>query len=127
MTNRPTAAFVLSVLGGLIDLLVSGVIIALGSHIARRTSTYAVVGSVFVTGYGIAGLVFSLVVIFSAVMLYVDPKRHVMWAILVLVFSFVSLFGSVGGLFVGLVLGAIGGALGIVWRPLARVLRMEAT
>jgi len=41
------------------------------------------------------------------------PGKEVIGGILVLVFSVISLFFTLGGLIIGLILGIVGGALGI--------------
>jgi len=67
---------------------------------------------------GILGLVVGIVVIISAVLLYNRPGEHAAWGVLILIFSVLSLFGSMmGGFGVGLILGVIGGILAILWKP----------
>src|SRR5947199_10114462 len=51
------------------------------------------------------------------ILLYVKPQQHVVWGVLVIVFSVVSLFYTLGGFIIGLILGLIGGILGAVWKP----------
>ena len=66
----------------------------------------------------VLGLVFGIIVIISALMLYRRPHEHTTWGILILVFSVLSVFGSmIGGFGVGLLLGIIGGILAITWKP----------
>jgi hypothetical protein len=67
----------------------------------------------------IFGVGFGSLVVFGAVMMYVRPKQHVTWGVIVLAFSLGSVFSS-GGLVVGLVLGMVGGVLGITWKPSRR-------
>jgi hypothetical protein len=57
-------------------------------------------------------LILALVVIAGAILIYM-PGYEVIGGILVLVFSIVSLFFTLGGLIIGMILGIVGGALGI--------------
>jgi hypothetical protein len=67
---------------------------------------------------GVLGLVFGIIVIVSAVMLYNRSTEHTTWGVLILIFSALSVFGSMmGGFGVGVILGVIGGALAILWKP----------
>ncbi len=66
----------------------------------------------------ILGLVFGIIVIISALMLNRRPHEHTTWGILILVFSVLSVFGSMmGGFGIGVLLGIIGGILAITWKP----------
>jgi hypothetical protein len=67
---------------------------------------------------GVLGLVFGLIVIISALKLNSHPHEHTTWGVLILVFSVVSVFGSMmGGFGIGMLLGLIGGILAITWKP----------
>jgi len=102
--DKSTAAFVLSLIGGIL-ILINGLIVA-------------VIGSFFVFfGVGILmiilGLVFGFAVLLSAIMLNANPREHVTWGILILIFSVLSIVIG-GGFVVGLILGLIGGILALV-------------
>jgi len=57
-------------------------------------------------------LVFAVINLFSALMLYTKPKKHVRWSFLILVCSILSI--PIGGGFaVGLILGVLGGVMGV--------------
>jgi len=59
-------------------------------------------------------LVFAVVNLFSALMLYTKPTKHVLWGYLILVCSMLSI--PIGGGFaIGLILGVFGGAMGVEW------------
>jgi vacuolar-type H+-ATPase subunit I/STV1 len=46
------------------------------------------------------------------------PHEHTTWGILILVFSVLSVFGSMMGDFsIGVLLSLIGGILAIIWKP----------
>lgn len=113
----------LSLLGGIIIFLVGIVFLAIWSLIsafagaANADQVPGWVGvSMTATTVGLIGVVTGLLVIVSGVMMYVQPKQHVIWGVLALVFSIVSILGF-GGLFLGLLLGVVGGILGIVFKP----------
>jgi len=66
---------------------------------------------------GILGLIFGIIVIISAVMLYNRSGEHTTWGVRIVVFSVLSVFdGMMGGFGVGIILGVIGGVLAILWK-----------
>ena len=104
--ERPTTAFVLSLIGGIFIILV-------GVLLSAAVATVAPVGGAF---YFLIILATSVMVLLGAAMLYVSPEHHTAWGIVIIVFSFVSILG-LGGLLIGMILGIVGGALGISWKP----------
>ena len=108
--KAPTAAFVLSLIGGIIVLIAGIVVAAVG---AVLTFFLGGIGGVF----GLLGVLWGILTIVSAAMLHARPAQHQTWGALIVVFSLLSWFGSFGGAVVGFVLGLIGGILGIVWHP----------
>src|SRR2546427_5384112 len=115
MAEKPTSAFVLSLIGGIFILLGAIVVMALAS----------VIGSLMLIGggdpnlaylYGAVGLIFAILVLVGAVMLWMKPQQHVMWGVVVLLFSLFSII-TTGGFFIGLILGLIGGILGLASKP----------
>ncbi len=145
--KRPTAAFVISLLAGIFILLGGGMMSMMSSLIGSYGG-YGGYGGMMggyggyggfggmMNGYngfgygmmrslgfgfglmGILGLVFGIIVIVSALMLNNRPKEHKTWGILILVFSVLSVFGSImGGFGIGLLLGIVGGILAITWKP----------
>ena len=120
MANKPTAAFVLGLIGGILVLLVAAYVLYVISVVTSIASGYGIsVGGFFgaVTWYFYLGLVMGLLMIVSAVMLYAKPQQHVIWGVLLLVFSLVSIISG-GGFVIGLILGLVGGILGIVFKPM---------
>ena len=68
--------------------------------------------------FGIAGVLFGVTVIVSALMLYNNPVDHAKWGMVILIFSVLSIFGSaMAGFGIGLILGLIGGILALTWKP----------
>jgi Family of unknown function (DUF6114)/zinc-ribbon domain len=122
-TEKPTTAFVLSLIGGIIIFLSGLAFIAIGNAFSSfmvGTGTSGLTTSqvtAAVEEFGAVGAVFGIIVIFSGVMLYIKPERHVIWGVLVIVFSVISFYGALGGFVIGFILGLIGGILGIVWHP----------
>ncbi|MGA2461624.1 MAG: DUF6114 domain-containing protein [Candidatus Bathyarchaeia archaeon] len=133
--EKPTAAFVLSLVAGIFILLGGGMMSMLGSFMGQYgfgmmggyggfggmmgygRYPFGVMGAAFGV-LGVLGLVFGVIVIISALMLNKKPAEHSTWGTVIVVFSVLSIFGSaMGGFGVGLILGLIGGILGITWKP----------
>jgi hypothetical protein len=146
--NKPTVSFVLSLLAGIFILLGGGVMSMMsafirpyggygdyagmmGGYSGMMNGYYGMMSGYNGLGYGmmrglgfgfgliaLVGLVFGVVVLVSALMLNSRPNEHVKWGTLVLVFSVLSVFGSMmGGFGIGALLGLIGGILAITWKP----------
>lgn len=109
--TRPTASFVLSLIGGIIILLV-GILFILSGYTAQTGLFFPELVS-----SGITGVAIGLVIIVNSVLLRAVPRRHVIWGLLIVIFSFGSWFYVLGGFLLGLVLGVVGGALAIIWKP----------
>jgi hypothetical protein len=126
--QKPVAAFVLSllsgvfiVLGGSLWCLWSGANWEMGwmgmmmhewdEHMNgwnTESATYTM---------GIFGIVFGVIIVVLAVMLYTNPVQHELWGALIIVFSVISVLSCMGGMGIGLILGVIGGILAILWKP----------
>jgi len=128
-TEKPTAAFLLSLVGGIFILLGGGVMSMFGPFgfggmmggyrgmMGYRYSGYGMMGALGFGMFGILGLIFGVIVIISAFMLNSKPQRST-WGTLIVIFSVLSIFGSaMGGFGIGLILGLIGGILAITWKP----------
>jgi hypothetical protein len=117
--EKPTAAFVLGLIGGIFILLGALAFLALsavaGSILSGIPGAPTGASSVLMI-YSVIGLIFALLVIIGSVMLYMRPHQHVMWGVVVLLFSLFSIIVT-GGFFIGLILGLVGGILGIVFKP----------
>ncbi|MDE1868636.1 MAG: hypothetical protein KGH60_01575 [Candidatus Micrarchaeota archaeon] len=123
MGNKPTAAFILAVIGGLF-VLAGGIIGILGLNAAQgilgslptTTASSAAVSSTITLGYAltILGVISGIVLVASGLMLYTtDMKKRKMWGIIAIVFAVISL-SSLGGFIIGFVLALIGGILALV-------------
>jgi hypothetical protein len=137
MTNeeRPTTAFLLSLVAGVFIILGGGMMSMLGYGFMGMMDRYGGLGGSYgrwggmmgpgfgMMGFafgmmGFLGLIFGVIVIISALMLNSKPQEHTTWGTLVLIFSVISIFGSaMGGFGIGLILGIIGGILAITWKP----------
>jgi len=128
--EKPTAAFLLSLVAGIFILLGAALVSLMGyefmgmmNRFGNGGRGYGMMGQGFgMMGYGfgilaIVGLVFGAIVIISAYMLNSKPQEHTTWGTLIVIFSVISIFGSAGGFGVGLILGIIGGVLAITWKP----------
>jgi hypothetical protein len=127
-TEKPTAAFLLSLVGGVFILLGGGAMSMFGGFagmmggyrgmMGNQYSGYGMMGGLGFGLFGILGLIFGVIVIISALMLNSKPQEHSTWGTLIVLFSVLSVFGSMmGGFGVGLILGLIGGILAITWKP----------
>jgi hypothetical protein len=134
--EKPGAAFILSLIGGIFILLGGGAMSIMGSWMSNYNYGYGMMGGyggwsgmmgpgfgmMGGLGYGfgfvgVLGLIFGAIVIISAFMLNSKPKEHTTWGTLIVIFSVLSIFGSaMGGFGIGLILGLIGGILAITWK-----------
>jgi len=129
--EKPTTAFIISLIAGVFIILGGGIMSILGYGFMGMMGRYGNYGGwngMMGPGFGmmgfafgmmgILGLVFGVIVIISALMLNSKPQEHTTWGTLILVFSVLSIFGSaMGGFGIGLILGIIGGILAITWKP----------
>ncbi len=117
--NKPTAAYVLSLLGGIFGLLISIAFLALGALAYSAVNTYSDYytydtgafgwGWGLLVGLGAWMLITSILIIVFAGKLKAHPLEHSKWGALILIFSIIGL----GGLF-----GLIGGILALVYKPI---------
>lgn len=107
---KPIRAIVLSVIGGLV-ILASG----LSGVYIPKLAVFAPIVLVSV------GLVSGAMILFGGLAMWAAPRRHVVWGVLVILFSAPSLLiggGLLGILFpIGFMLSLAGGILAIRWRP----------
>jgi hypothetical protein len=115
MADKPTAAFALSLIGG-IFILIGGIL-----YIAAASAVGFLgfgLGASVLAGLGVFGFICGLLTIFGAVWINSGEKDKVRnGSILVLIFSILSWAGSAGGFFIGFLLGLIGAILGLTWKP----------
>ena len=113
MAEKPTTAYILSLIGGIFILIGGLVIAAVGSIFV-----FLPVAGAAIIGIGVFGIICALLVILGAFWINSGEKDKVRnGAILVLIFSILSWFGGAGGFFIGFLLGLIGAILGLTWNP----------
>ncbi len=106
MSERPTTAFVISLLGGIFVLLGGLLWAAVGTIVA-----------IFTFGAGFllyAFLLFGIVIIVGSVMMNNNPRSAHSWGVVFIVLGVISLIGIVTAL--GGILSIVGGALALSWR-----------
>jgi len=128
--EKPTAAFVLSLLAGILIVVGAGTsmiwfwsggptwggVRGMMGMMGGMMTVMGFGGFGFFLGMGALGLVSGIIVLLGAVMLHSQPHQAYTWGIIILVFSVLSLFGM-GGFIVGSILGVVGGALALIWKP----------
>jgi hypothetical protein len=129
-----TLAFVISLVGGLIVLVFSLVNLVwfgsgtpswggFGNTMSGMMGSYHnFMGSYgdsssFFTAISMVSFVCGVIVLMSALVLRIHPQEHVIWGIVIVVFSAVSFVGM-GGYFVGAAFGIIGGAIALTYKPI---------
>lgn len=117
--EKPTAAFVLSLIGGIFTVLWGGLLLAI-ANLVGSVGVVSVSGAIALVA--VSQLVFGILMVILGTLLYIQPEHHVAYGVVILVISIISLVVGLGGLIIGFILGLIGGILGIVWRPTAPVI-----
>ena len=119
MAEKPTAAFVLSLLGAIF------IIIGALANLIFASIIGSYIGFLGFGGFGglimvwaALGMVWGILTLVGAIMINSgDTNKVRIGAILVLVFSILSWFGAYGGIFIGFLLGLIGSILALTWKP----------
>ncbi len=119
--EKPYAAFILSLLSGLLILVSSSFMFGMFSWGFGGMMGGGMMGAGGMMGPWMGGffwilpllsIVFGVLILVGAVMLYTKPEQAQSWGIVILVLSVVSLFFG-GGFFIGALLGIIGGILAL--------------
>ncbi|MEO3993529.1 MAG: DUF4064 domain-containing protein [Desulfurococcaceae archaeon TW002] len=124
MSEKPTAAFILSLISGILVIITALIMFIVASMFGSMTDKFPrmphlpeLIGA-WITIIGFVGLIFGILILVGAVMIYSgEPGKVKTGSILVLIFSILSLFTVGGGFFIGFILGLIGGILGLIWKP----------
>ncbi len=110
--DRPTAAFVLALIGAIFHTIGGIVMATAGAFIA-----FLVFPGLGLLLTGLA-IVFIVLAFLGVYWLYTGNKTQVTYGgVLTLVIAVIA-FPTIWGFFVGSLLGFIGGILGIVWKPM---------
>ncbi|MEM2025603.1 MAG: hypothetical protein QXW94_04865 [Desulfurococcaceae archaeon] len=121
MAEKPTAAFALALVGGIL-ILIAGLVAAVIGTIGGLIASLVPVIEGFAGGLIIAlaelGFIMGILVIIGAVMINSGvPSEVRTGSILVIIFSVLSLITCGGGFIIGFILALVGGILGLVWKP----------
>ena len=117
MGDKPTAAMVLSLIGGLF-VIFGGIFLAfVGSLISSLNITGTGAASSTALGLGIVGVIMGIIMVVGGFMMYSKPTSAKMWGVIVLILSLVSWVTAVGGFFIGFLLGLIGAILALTFKP----------
>jgi hypothetical protein len=109
--NKPTAAYWLSLIGGILGLLASLGVLAVSLLVGALTLGF---GFLFTAPLGIWMLISSIIVMVAAGRLKANPIEHTKWGAIILIFSIIGVLGVIGAL-----LAFIGGILAIVYKPVS--------
>ncbi len=106
--EKPTAAFVLTLIGGIIILIAGLVSIVVGLLIGFMHVSFLLVAS------GLVGTACGVLVTLSSVLMHTTKSSvRSKWSIIALVFAVVSLF-NLGGFLAGFILALVGSIIGLV-------------
>lgn len=112
--EKPTAAFVLSLVAGITYLIIGLISTAAATGISDVRAILAVDGA--------GGLVSGVTMVVGSMMMNSENRSRVRTgAILVLVFTIIGAIFTVGGFVIGFVLGLVGSILGLVRKPPAQM------
>lgn len=115
MKARPVAAFVLSLVAGVL-LLALG-LVGLGANVEWMGRWDMMCwGHPMMAPRPWLGILLGAVILVGAISFYTRPSLTSGWGIAIVVLSVLSLFLGMIGIISG-ILGVIGGALAIAWRP----------
>ena len=129
-----TLAFVISLVGALIVLILSLVNLVwfasnapnwggFGDYMHNMMGGYHnsmgnySTSTSFFTAISIVSFVCGVIVLMSTLVLRIHPQEHFLWGLVIVVFSAISFVGM-GGYFVGAIFGIVGGVLALTYKPL---------
>ncbi len=115
--SYPTAAFVLTLIGGIFILLNGIVLAALSAVLGGFALGFFPGLGALLIALGVVALLFGLIVIYGAVKMHSGVPGSVRtWGIIVILMSLISLVMG-GGFYIGTILALVGGILALVWHP----------
>ena len=115
---RPTTAFALCLVAGIIYLIVGIIIAAASSQVGSITAVSGISNiQTLVAIVGGVGAACGAVMIIGSILMNSDTRSRVRTgAVLVLVFAIVGALFTAGGFFIGIILALIGSILGLMWK-----------
>jgi hypothetical protein len=117
MGDKPTAAMVLSLIGGIFVIFGGAALAFVGSLIGSLNVTGSGSASSTALALGIVGVIMGLIMVVGGFMMYSKPTSAKMWGVIVLILSIVSWVTAIGGFFIGFLLGLIGAILALTFKP----------
>jgi len=119
VAERPTAAFVLSLIGGILYLIFGLIIAVAGAFVGSFTTLIGFPGiGLAIAVVGAIGLVSGVIMVIGAGMMNaVEKSKVTTGSILVLVFTIIGAVFTLGGFIIGFILALIGSILGLTWKP----------
>ena len=117
MGDKPTAAMVLSLIGGIFVIFGGAALAFVGSLIGSLNVTGSGSASSTALALGIVGVIMGLIMVVGGFMMYSKPTSAKMWGVIVLILSIVSWVTALGGFFIGFLLGLIGAILALTFKP----------
>jgi hypothetical protein len=126
--ETPTAAFILSLIAGIIILLSGIMLLVMGTAFMSEMMGGYYLGMMGgysgITGFissmiawiGVWGIICGAIILYGAYMLSSDPASHGMWGFIIIIISLASLFEG-GGFLIGAILGILGGIFATIWEP----------
>ena len=124
LSEKPTKAFTLSLIAGILiitNAVLLGVVAKWFIGIMPILPGSSGNDSAFLIDLATVGLIFGVLVLLGALMLYSKPANKKAWGIMIVVFSIPSVVTG-GGFIIGFILGIIGGKLALSGKP-----KMQAT
>jgi hypothetical protein len=120
VVEKPTAAFVLSLIGGILYLLIGFAVAVLVGFLGLLASFAIPIAGFAIAIIGGIGLVSGILMIVGASMMNSsDVGRVRTGSVLVLIFLLVGALFTFGGAVIGFLLALIGSILGLTWHPSA--------
>ncbi|MGQ9469234.1 MAG: DUF6114 domain-containing protein [Nitrososphaerales archaeon] len=121
MAEKPTAAFVLSLIGAIIILI--GAILTAALFAAGGALFFAIPGLEWLgTSFliiAVVQIIFGIIILIGAMWINSTDRGKIKnGSIIVLIFSIIGLLLG-AGFFIGPILGLVGGILGLTWKPTA--------
>ena len=122
--EKPTKAFTLSLIAGILIISNSALLGAAATWFPWIIPTLpgsSANDTTVLMRLAAVGLIFGVLVLLGAIMLYSKPANKKAWGIIIVVFSIPSVVTG-GGFIIGFILGIIGGASALSRKP-----KMQAT
>ncbi|HTT44657.1 MAG TPA: DUF6114 domain-containing protein [Thermoplasmata archaeon] len=112
--EAPTAAAVLSIIGGIFILLGGIAEVFIGAAVSSVTLGEQGQG---LTALGVLGALMGIFILVLGILLFTSPDSHITYGVLILIFSLISLTSFLGGFVLGFLLSLIGAILALTWHP----------